>query len=253
MKIILGIFLIFIISSNVRADVITMRSDLWCPYACDPKSDRPGFMVEIAREVFQKHGHTIDYSLMNWARAIADVRAGKFDALLGCSKGDAKGFIFPKVPTGIMSNHYFVLENNPWVYSGPLSLKNKSIGIINEYSYGDVVDEQVKKKNPALKAVSGTDPLSRLIQMTETKRLDGFIENPLVLEYNLSLMKKDKKIFKASGPNLANDPDLFISFAPGLPKSKEYARILDEGMIELRKNGRLKVILSRYGLEDWKK
>lgn len=252
MKTIMGIILI-LATFNAKADVITLRSDLWCPYACDPKSDRPGFMVEIAREVFKKHGHTIDYSLMNWARAIADVRIGKFDALLGCSKGDAEGFVFPKVPTGIMSSHYFVLESNPWNYSGVDSLKNKSFGVINEYSYGDAIDEQIKKKNPALKAVAGAEPLSRMIQMTENKRLDGFVENPVVLEYNLSLLKKDKKLFKAASPNLANDPDLFISFAPGLPKSKEYARILDEGMNELRKSGKLKAILSRYGLEDWKK
>ena len=88
--------------------------------------------------------------------------------------------------------------------------------------------------------------------MTESKRLDGFIENPLVLEYNLGLMKKDIKKFKAVSPNLANDPDLFISFAPGHPKSQEYAKILDLGMAEMRKSGRLKVILARYGLKDWK-
>ncbi len=88
--------------------------------------------------------------------------------------------------------------------------------------------------------------------MTEAKRLDGFIENPLVLEYNLKLMKKNIKKFKAVGPNLANDPDLFISFAPGHPKSKEYAKILDLGMVEMRKSGRLKAILAKYGLQDWK-
>lgn len=251
MKKYLGVLCI-LLSVNSFADVITMRSDLWCPYACDPKSDKPGFMVEIAREVFKKQGHTVDYELMNWARAVADVKEGKFNALLGCSKGDAPGFIFPKVPIGIMVSYYYALEKNTWKYTGPDSLKSKSIGVINEYSYGDAIDEQVKKKNPALKPVSGGDPLQRMIQMTESKRLDGFIENPIVLDYNLNLMKKNKKLFKVVSANLANDPDLFISFAPGLPKSKEYAKILDEGINELRKSGRLKIILARYGLEDWK-
>lgn len=251
MKKVLG-FLLLLLSVNSFGDVITMRSDLWCPYACDPKSERPGFMVEVAREIFKKEGHSIDYDLMNWARAVADVREGKFNALVGCSKADAVGFIFPKVPIGILVNYYYALAESKWSYTGVDSLKSKMIGVINEYSYGDTIDEQIKKKNPALKLVSGSDPLLRLIQMTESKRLDGFIENPLVLEYNLGLMKKDIKKFKAVSPNLANDPDLFISFAPGHPKSQEYAKILDLGMAEMRKSGRLKVILARYGLKDWK-
>lgn len=243
---------LLLLSASSFAEVITIRSDLWCPYACDPKSDRPGFMVEIAQEVFKKEGHTIDYALMNWARAVADVREGRADALLGCSKADAVGFVFPTVPVGILVNYYYAPVESNWKYTGVDSLKSKAIGVINEYSYGANIDEQIKKKNPALRAVSGSDPLLRIIQMTEAKRLDGFVENPLVLEYHLNLRKKDKKKFKVVSSNLANDPDLFISFAPGNPKSKEYAKILDAGMNDLRKSGRLKVILSKYGLEDWK-
>ncbi len=147
-------FLLLLLSVNSFADVITMRSDLWCPYVCDPKSEKPGFIVEVAREIFKKEGHIIDYDLMNWARAVADVREGKINALVGCSKADAVGFVFPNVPIGIMVNHYYVLADSKWDYKGVDSLTSKKIGVINEYSYGHTVDEQIKKKNPALKLVS---------------------------------------------------------------------------------------------------
>lgn len=44
----------------------------------------------------------------------------------------------------------------------------------------------------------------------------------------------------------------FIAFSPVNPKSREYAAILDRGMAEMRASGRLRQILQRYGVKDWK-
>lgn len=248
------IITIFVFGMNYGlAEVISMRTDTWCPYACDPKSRKPGFMVEIAQEVFKKHGHTIDYDVMNWARAITEVKTGKYVALIGCSKSDVEGFVIPKNPAGAMISYYYTAKNETWMYAGEKSLIGKKIGVINNYTYGDEIDKLVNKKNNIFVKVAGENPLLRIIQMTETKRLDGFVENPVVLDYTLANMKKDKNNFKIASANLANDPELFIAFSPANKKSSEYARMLDEGIDELRRNGRLKVILAKYGLSDWKK
>lgn len=249
----LTLILCLTLSSSLLAKdkVITMRSDVWCPYACDPKSDHPGFMVEIAREVFKKKGYKIDYDVMNWARVVSDVKTGEYDAVIGASRADVKGFVIPQVPTGILVNYFWALKDSKWSYKNEGSLDYVSVGIVNDYSYGDEIDSLVKKKHKSIREVSGESPLLRLIQMTETGRLIAFVENPLVLDYNMKKLKKDKSVFKAVSKNLANDPDLFIAFSPAHPMSKEYAKILDEGMEELRKSGKLKEILSRYGLSDW--
>ncbi|AUN98193.1 hypothetical protein C0V70_08750 [Bacteriovorax stolpii] len=249
----LSLILCLILSFSLQAKdkVISMRSDIWCPYACDPKSDHPGFMVEIAREVFKKKGYTIDYDVMNWARVLSDVKIGEYDAVIGASRADVREFVIPQVPTGILVNYFWALKDSRWSYKDEGSLDYVSVGTVNDYSYGDEIDKLVKKKHKSIKEVSGESPLLRLIQMTESGRLMAFVENPLVLGYNMKKLNKDKKIFKAVSKNLANDPDLFIAFSPSNPKSKEYAKILDEGMEELRKSGKLKEILLRYGLSDW--
>ena len=47
-------------------------------------------------------------------------------------------------------------------------------------------------------------------------------------------------------------PDsIFVAFSPANAKSKDYAQILGQGMDELRRSGKLKAILSKYGMEDW--
>ena len=237
--------------STAESATITLRTDTWCPYACDPKSKKPGFMIEIAKEAFKKAGHIVQYENMNWPRAVADVKSGKYDGLVACSKADVPDFIFPNVPTGMTTTYIYTLKDSNWTYRNRDSLKNKKIGIINNYTYGDEIDKLINEKNSSLKSVSGEDPLLRLIQMTISKRLDGFIENPLVLDYTLNKIKKDKGIFSIASMDFSINPQLFIAFSPTNPKSKEYAKILDDGVIELRKSGRLKEILSKYGLSDW--
>ncbi len=244
--------LISISISNSKAAIITLRSDIWCPYTCNPKSDKPGFMIEIAQEVFKKKGHTIQYGVTTWPRALSDVRSGKYDGLVGCSRVEVDDFAVPETATGTLINYFWTKADSTWTYKNKDSLAGKKFGIVNDYVYGNEVDNLVKEDNQSFKKVAGEYPLYRLIRMAEEKRIDGFVENPIVLKYTLKELKKSDKTFRIASSNIANDPDLHIAFAPNKPHSREYAKILNEGMIELRKNGRLKEILAKYGLTDWK-
>ena len=49
MKKLLLIVMCVLCPTFVYADVISIRADPWCPYNCDPKDERSGFMVEIAK------------------------------------------------------------------------------------------------------------------------------------------------------------------------------------------------------------
>ena len=250
-KIVLLMGIIFY-STMSLADEIKLAADLWCPYNCDPKSTSPGFMIEIMKEVFEKSGHTINYEVVNWARAILEARDNKYNGIVGAAKDDAPDFVFASTPTAFSSNHFWVIKDNSWQYKNQESLKGKKIGVINSYSYGDDVDKEVQSKNPSYKVISGDNALSRIIEMTYAKRLDAFVENPFVLEYFLKDKPNLKGKFKKGSANITKNSDLFIAFSPNNPKSKLYAETLSKGMDELRKNGKLKFILNKYGLKDWK-
>lgn len=46
---------IFSLSTQVKAEeVITLVADEWCPYNCVPNSEKPGYAIEIAQEIFNK-------------------------------------------------------------------------------------------------------------------------------------------------------------------------------------------------------
>ena len=84
-----------------------------------------------------------------------------------------------------------------------------------------------------------------------SNRLNVIIETDLVFWHvatQMGVQNKLKSAGIAAKPNKA-----YIAFSPVLPKSEEYAQILSNGMIELRKTGKLEKILNKYGLTDWKK
>lgn len=239
------------ISTSALADTISFRSDYWCPYICQPDSDKPGYMVEIAKTVFEKHGHRVQVLLSSWVSAIKDTRSSKVQGLMGCSIVDAPDFIFPKKSLGVMRNAYFVHHESTWLYKGRPSLQAVKIGVINGYTYGDSVDSLIRARNRSFVPFSGDRSLEQLIHATHLKQLDGFIENPVVLQYTSAAAKLTLNKLKIVGWVENQDPALYISFSPNNPKSMEYAQILSEGVEELRRSGDLQRILARYNLQDW--
>lgn len=242
--------LLFFLGVHSHADTISIRSDNWCPYACDGGA-MPGYMVEATRAIFAKHGHKIDFKTSHWINAIKDTRANKVTALIGCSRADAPDFIFPERPLGQMINYYFVNKNSNWSYHGRQSLTGKRIGVIANYSYGDAVDNLVKTKHKSLIVISGPDPLGQIFKKMASGELDAFVESPVVLSFNLGKRKLALDTFKPVSGNLANDPDLYIAFSPNNPKSAHYAELISKGIDDMRRSGELQRILERYNLSDW--
>lgn len=251
-----NIFLIFflLVALETKAETLTMLADYWCPYTCSPESNRPGFMVEIAKEIFEPEGFKVEYTIRNWARAVADTKVGKYNAVIGANVGDVEGFILPNVPQGIAINYFWARKDSRFFYKDIASLKGNKVGVINGYSYGSKeIDLPIARHNSSFVIVSGEDALPKLMKMTEAKRIEGFIENPYVLEdLVLTSMKQFAGKFKPVSNNIVREVELYIAFSPAKHNSKKLALFLSEGMNKIRKSGKLKNILDKYGIKDWK-
>lgn len=237
---------------NAQAATITIVADEWCPYNCEPGSDKPGFMIEIAQKTLGAAGHTIDYKNMPWSRAIDEARKGKFDAIVGAAKDDAPDFVYPSVSLGVSGSIFAVRKGETWKYAGIDSLAGHSIGVIQDYSYDDDFDKYVEanaKDSAKLQVAAGESALETNIKKLEAKRIDAMVEDKSVLNYALSQMGK-AGAFDVAGA--LGDAEVYIAFSPAKKESAEYAKLLSEGLQKLRASGELKTILAKYGLEDWK-
>jgi len=242
------LFIFITCSQETIADEITLAADSWCPINCEPNSDKPDFMVEITRYIFAQQGHTIKYLKIPWLRAIKLAEKGKINGVIGAYKGDSKQLIFPQHEQALLNNACYVLKDNPWNYTDTSSLENHTLGIVRGYDYGDEINQYIKRaKKSNLIVITGTENLTeRLLTLLERKRADIVLETDIVYQH---IAKKlgVTSMFRFAGES-ALPSKSYVAFSPMLSTSKNYAEILSDGMVEIRKSGKLAQIMEKYGL-----
>jgi polar amino acid transport system substrate-binding protein len=252
----LSILLLAALPLAAPADTIVLGADHWCPINCEPKSDKPGYMVEIAKTVLEKAGHKVEYKVLPWTRAIEEARRGSINGIIGGYTTDAPDFVFPANELGLLGSDIYVLKTNPWVYNGLESLGEISLGTVKDYAYGGEMENYIKQNQANSKRIQmadGDNALQTNLRKLTAGRVDAIIESDAVFWYNAAQMNLTDKV-KAAG--IVVEPEkLYIGFAPESvnPKSKEYAKLLSDGMENLRQSGELQKILAKYSLQDWKK
>lgn len=246
---------VFVAATAAHADTISIRADVWCPYNCDPKDPNPGYMIEVAKAALEPLGHTIDYQSLNWARAITEAREGKYSGLAGAAKSDAPDFIFPASATGVGRNCFYVKPDNKWEYKGIPSLAGFAIGVIKDYSYDELeLDAYIKehaKDAKKVDIVAGDNGLDLNMKKLQAGRIGALVEEENVIKNYLFTKKLPPTAVKAAG--CVKESELFVAFSPKTPKSAELAKAVADKLEAMRKDGSLKTLLAKYGIEDWKK
>ncbi len=236
------------------AETISLRADEWCPYNCAPGSDRPGYLIEIARAVFEPLGHTIDYEITNWSRSIMLARRGRIHGIIGATKTEVPDFVLPDIETGHAGGAFFVRKGFGWRYGGIDSLSDITLAVIQDYSYGWIDPFlETNRGTPRVVTTAGESALELNIRMLLKERVDVVLETEAVFRDTASGMGVMDRIEYAGNDGETGEPNrVYIAFAPGHPLSRTFADQLGRGMKELRASGKLAEILGRYGLTDWR-
>ena len=253
--VLLVLSLVFLTAGSIYADTVKAAGIVYCPYLCDSKEDgQEGFMTDIAKLVFQKAGHTYTVTMMPFARALAEVVAGGYDALAICNKADVPegGLVFPETPIALVSNTFVAKKDNAWTYNGIESLKQVKIGAIIGYTWLDKAlnSYMLTAKPPAVQRVGGDDATQKNLQKVLNGRTDVYLDDPNMVIRVASKMGIADQI-KFTG-NVSPTPH-YIGFTPRKETSRKYADILGQGMKALRASGELAKILEKYGMTDWEK
>lgn len=234
----------------LSGETLTITADEWYPMNGQPESDKPGYMIEMATEIFKPHNIQINYKLTPWERAVKQTRAGTYNCIIGTYQSDAPDFLFPEQHWGWDTPTFFTKKEDPWYYSGSIdSLNNRKLGLIQGYSYFEALDKH-SKLNEGLhfQFAKGKSGLKTNIKKIMAGRIDTLIESESVLKAKLNDMGL-KNTLKMAGNSASSR--MYIACSPKLATSKKYINIINKGFDTLLESGRLKEILAKYGLPMW--
>jgi polar amino acid transport system substrate-binding protein len=233
---------------------IIIASDPWCPYACDPVTDgRDGYMVDLAREIFQAAGYMVEYRVVNFAVLKRMLHDGSATAVPGAASDLGGVLLLPSLAQGNSANAVAVRRSAGFSYKMPDDFAPFRLGVMKDYNYGGAVQKYIDQhlaEPDRVQVLSGFG-YSQLVQglrQVQMGGLDLLLDDHNVLRWQLRRLSLDRDIEAVS---LGDAADLFIGLSRSDPRATSLAQLLDEGMSKMRNNGRLHVILARYGLEEF--
>ena len=214
----------------------------------DPTSEKPGYMIELAKAILEPQGITVDYQLKPWSRSIQETRIGKSDCVVGAYKVSVPDFIFPKQHWGLDQTLFYTLANDNWRYLGDVrALDKRKMGVISDYSYGKKLDEIFIKINA--QSAKGDNALETNIKKILTGRSDTMIESHDVMVAKLMEMQLSDKIISA-GDTQQGAP-MYLACTPNSTRTQKFITLGNQAMPKLKASGQLKKILSTYNIESW--
>lgn len=228
---------------------LTLVADPWCPYNCEPGDTKAeGFLVELARAVFQPLGYKVTYKQVSWDDAIPAVRAGTYDVLIASDPEESPGFVFPTyyAPCGYAM---FTRKGETFAYHGPNSLGERKLGGVEGYYYGQAEADYMSSNmdyEGKVQLVSGTAPLELNVAKMLDGQIDVMLENPAVLNYHMHSLGRDGELVKTA--DTLKTP-CHLAFSPAKSDSVALAKLLDDSLPELERTGVLPALRAKYGLD----
>jgi polar amino acid transport system substrate-binding protein len=239
---------------------IVLGSDLWCPYNCEPGSALPGYVVEMARAIFEKRGYEVEYTMIEYEQAMTDALRGRITAVIGLDRREGEKvekqedpsgslkFQYPRSSIGRSASHLFVVKANSWRFNpdnpdASLAELGGKVGIVKGYACD--LREKLLAAN-MLVEVGGTEPLNVLLARLREGRIKAVIDDRNVIMYAAGRLGWALMIHEAGIAEEATD--LNLAFCA---ECKNEADIFDQGLAELRASGELEKILLKYAIRDW--
>ena len=232
-------------------NTILVGGDYWCPYVCDPGSEKEGYIVEALRRIFAPHGYTIRFRLYPWQRALQLTEVGRIDGAVGAVKGNRGANIIGAQSLGRDDTVIVHRSDTSLDYRVPRDLDGLRIGMVAEYTYDNhgSLDDYLATRQAArngVLVVTQSKPLEQLFQLLMLDRIQAFPENRFVAAFNAQQMGLQQQITYTQH---TEGDDIHVAFSPS-KRGRTLLRIFDAGMEALRANGELDTILERYGIPE---
>lgn len=242
------LYISFFYANLARGEEIQFETDIWCPYTCDEKTiGMKGYVVDVAEEIFKENNIKFVTTVAPWARTLVKTEKGEIDAMGAAYKeGREDKYLFPKQDFGKSINSFFVSKLSKWFYKTPESLKDIILGSTLGYVYAGNID-LLRKNVKKLVETGGETAFQKNLDKLVKNELDAVIEERTVANYTIKMLELGSKLKEAG--SIGNKTGIYIAFTKNKPTSAKYIKILEDGIVKFRKNGKFDKIVQKYGIK----
>jgi polar amino acid transport system substrate-binding protein len=233
----------FSFSANTFSETLKLTTVDWQPFYGQDLPEK-GFFSVIARETFKRAGYEIKIEFQPWKRALELTKKGDYDGLLGAYYKEERAEHFIYSDKVFENKDVFVSKNKNLVLYEELSeLKAHQIGSGRGYAYSDEL------KETGFNIVETNDDLHSL-RMLLKDRVDLVLISEAhfkyLLEHDLDLYAKKEELFVLNKPFRINS--LYCPILKKRPNSEEIVLRFNDALSEIKEDGTLNKILTRFKL-----
>lgn len=231
--------------------VLRLCADQWMPYNGDAADAKPGYVIELARKIFEPLGVKVEYTVMPYEDALVAVKEGRQSGAIGANQEEAKDLVLPQESIGSLATCLITRADSAWTYENISSFRNARLGVIKGYTYWPALDGYIERNaaKDTIVVAEGDDPLETLMHKLDARELEVVAESEPVLLWYLRNHDLDRSQFRVVFKGTVEA--IYIAFAPN-EEGRRFAAQFDEGIRALRTSGELLPLLQRYGLRDWR-
>ncbi|BBN80125.1 ABC transporter substrate-binding protein [Pseudoalteromonas sp. A25] len=236
LKVVLIALTFFVSISHAQVSKVIGGHNPWPPYI---ESDGSGLVRDILLAAFGSQGMELEIQIAPFSRMIVllEKREVDFIAALWWTEKRHKTILF--------SQPYFhnelavVSKKNKLInFRGAKSLQYKSVAAIRGYAYHDLLQsiEQLK--------VIDVHSLHACLELVHKERADFAIADQLAFKHELRLDPSLNDLV-AHSPVLLSWP-LHIGVNRAHPNAKEIIRRFNQGLMQIKREGRYQQIIAKY-------
>jgi polar amino acid transport system substrate-binding protein len=224
----------------------------WEPYAvftfAGPKDEPAGVDIEVMREIAKDSGCAVEFRQLPWARILLELANGQIDATTSVKYiPERDAFAYFSVPYRAGELAVFTRRGEsgamPLGQLRDVAALGKKLTVINEYSYGEVLDNVLAE--PAVAALTEKAPdYATAIRMLVNGRTDAFLVE------DVDVMLAEARALGASAaverhPMYVPASEYHIMFSRA-SVSPEVVSVADRTIDRMLRSGRIQALIETF-------
>ena len=208
-------------------------------------------MIEIAKAIFEKNGHSINYVLGPRVRGVKMVQEGKIDCVVNAKIKDHHFLAFPNEPWGYHAATLFALPDSTFNYVDITQMKQVTLGAIAGMRYDNgAIDAYLDTQHENISFSYGESAMEKQVNKLLNRRTDVMVSCPLLMRGQLKVMGHPNSKVKNVG-EAKPFVGMYLACGQGRERTEKYIKEINKTLPLMRESGELQTILDKYGQIDW--